>query len=93
VGPELIDLFLDGQEVAQGGMVTISMDVAVHCPACAADATVSCARCGSSRVVEELFSAWLAVAPGTPDGTVLVPSALLPGMVRPVSFRVRVRQP
>lgn len=45
--------------------------------------------CGSKRTIDELFSAWLAVPPGVADGAVLKPSALLPGMIRPVSFRVR----
>ena len=72
-------------------MVTISMRVPIRCPACAADAEASCAGCGGIAPSEELFSAWLAVRPGVADGTVLTPSALLPGMVRPVSFRVRLR--
>lgn len=88
---DVIELFLNAQEVSEGGMVTISMRVSVRCPACAADAAGSCARCGRGRTVDELFSAWLAVPPGVADGTVLIPSALLPGMVRPVSFRVRLR--
>jgi curved DNA-binding protein CbpA len=37
---------------------------------------------------EELFAAWLALRPGVADGTILHPSALLPGM-KPVQFRVR----
>jgi molecular chaperone DnaJ len=88
---DVIELFLRAQEAAQGGMVTISMRVPVRCPACAADAEGPCAGCGGMRTVEELFSAWLAVRPGVADGTVLTPSALLPGMVHPVSFRVRLR--
>ena len=88
---DVIELFLNAQEASEGGMVTISMRVPVRCPACAADAAGPCARCGMSRTVDELFSAWLAVRPGVADGTVLTPSALLPGMVRPVSFRVRLR--
>jgi hypothetical protein len=71
-------------------MITISMRVPLRCPKCAADEEVSCPECGGRRIVEELFSAWLAVRPGIGDGTVLAPSALLPGMVRPVSFRVRL---
>lgn len=87
----VIELSLDAREVSQGGMITISMRVPVRCPACGADATRDCARCGNKRAVDEPFSAWLAVAPGIADGTVLLPSALLDGMIRPVSFRVRVR--
>jgi hypothetical protein len=71
----IIELFLEADEVREGGMVTISMRVPV--------------RCGDNRVVDELFSAWLAVRPGVADGTILVPSALLPGMVGEVRFRVR----
>lgn len=87
---DVIELFLNAQEVSEGGMVTISMRVPVRCPACAADAAGSCARCGTKRTIDELFSAWLAVPPGVADGAVLTPSALLSGMVRPVSFRVRL---
>jgi molecular chaperone DnaJ len=97
----LIELFLDAEEAAQGGMATIAMQVPVRCPACASAAasaaaaapatTAPCVRCASKRVVSELFSAWLAVRPGVADGTVLNPSALLPGMVQPVCFRVRLR--
>jgi molecular chaperone DnaJ len=92
----VIELFLDAEEASQGGMATISMQVPVHCPACAgadAGATASCVRCGDRRTVGALFSAWLAVRPGVADGTVLNPSAQLPGTVHPVSFRVRVADP
>jgi hypothetical protein len=41
-------------------------------------------------VIEELFSAWLAVPPGVTDGEILPPSALLPGMLNRVLFRVRL---
>ena len=85
---DVIDLFLNDEEISEGGMVTISMYVAIRCPGCGTDLG-SCARCGAKRIVDELFSAWLAVRPGVAEGTVLAPSALLPGMVRPVSFRVR----
>lgn len=71
---DLVELFLDPQEIAEGGMITISMRVMVHSP-------------GAAQPVEDLFAAWLAVPPDVADGTVLKPSALLPGM-RPVSFRV-----
>jgi DnaJ-class molecular chaperone len=86
----VIELFLSPQEVSEGGMATISMRVPVRCPACAAAAAGECARCGTSRTVEELFSAWLAIPPGVAEGAVLTPSALLRGMLRPVSFRVRL---
>ena len=91
VDAEVIELFLTEQEASEGGMASIAMRVPVYCPACAASASGHCARCGSKRTVDELFSAWLAVRPGVSDGAVLNPSALLPGMVRPVSFRVRLR--
>lgn len=87
---DLIELFLTTQEASQGGMITIAMRVPVCCPACAGDAAPSCAKCGSTRTIDELFSAWLAVPPGVVDGAILKPSALLPGMVRPVAFRVRL---
>jgi molecular chaperone DnaJ len=86
---DVIELFLDEEEVSEGGMVTISMYVPVRCPSCGTGTTGSCERCGGKRAIDELFSAWLAVRPGVADGTLLLPSAMLPGMVRPVSFRVR----
>lgn len=86
---EVIERFLDEREASERGMVCISMYVPVRCPDCTAGAMGSCARCGTKRTVDELFSAWLAVRPGIADGTVLTPSAVLEGMVRPVSFRVR----
>jgi curved DNA-binding protein CbpA len=41
---------------------------------------------------DELFTAWLALRPGSVDGTLLRPSVLLPGM-QPVAFRLRVLDP
>jgi DnaJ-class molecular chaperone len=90
---DVIDLFVDDEEATQGGMATISMRVPVHCPACSADPTAPCTRCVGTRSVQDLFSAWLAVRPDVADGTLLTPSAQLPGVLRPVSFRVRRRGP
>jgi hypothetical protein len=87
---DAIELFVNAEEQSEGGMATISMYVPVRCPACAPGAAGPCARCGTKRTVDELFSAWLAVRPGVAEGTVLTPSTLLAGMVRPVSFRVRL---
>lgn len=70
-----IELFLNAQEAAQGGMVTISMRVPVR---------------KAQSIVEELFSAWLAVPPTVEEGTVLSPSVLLPDMLRPVRFCIRI---
>jgi len=88
---DVIELWLDAEEAAQGGMVTLSMRVPVRCPACAGNAAAPCARCGTVRTIDELFSAWLAVPPGVQSGSILAPSALLPGMVHPVHFRMQVR--
>jgi curved DNA-binding protein CbpA len=66
----VIELFLQPDEVAEGGMVTISMRVPIE-----------------DR--DELFAAWLAIRPGVAEGTIVKPSALLPGM-QPVQFRVRL---
>jgi curved DNA-binding protein CbpA len=88
----VIEILLNPQEAAEGGMITISMRVEVRCRACAAEAAGSCARCGTKRTLEELFSAWLAVPPGVGDGAVLEPSVPLRGMVRPVCFRVRLQR-
>lgn len=84
---DVIDLMLDREEATEGGMVTISMRVLVHCDRCGGAA---CVACGGAGVVEDLYSAWLAVRPGVADGTVLSPSARLPNMVKPVAFRVRL---
>jgi len=86
---DVIELFLNAQEASEGGMITIAMRVKARCPVCAGDAAQSCDTCGSTRILDELFSAWLAVPPGVVDGTILKPSALLPGMV-PITFRMRL---
>ena len=90
LGGGVIELAVDRSEASEGGMVRISMRVDVHCDACNAGLDQTCAKCGGSRVLDETFSAWLALRPGTADGTELAPSAQLPGVVRPVTFRVRV---
>jgi hypothetical protein len=86
----VIELFVNAQERAEGGMVTISMRVPIHCPSCTPAPAPSCDRCQGTRTTDEAFSAWLAVPPGVDHGAVLHPSALLPGMVDPISFRVRL---
>jgi len=86
--PELIELFLNSEEAAQGGMVAISMRVRIRCPSC--EPAGSCASCGG-RGVEDLLSAWLAISPGIPDGSLVDPSALLSGMIDPLRFRIRIR--
>ena len=92
--PGFITLVLREDEAAQGGMATISLHVELWCPDCATrERSAGCARCGGTRTVEELFSAWLAVPPGVTVGEVLTPSVELPGMVEPVRFRVRLRGP
>jgi hypothetical protein len=97
-GAGFVTLVFREDEAAQGGMITIPMNVDVWCPQCAADRSPStarpapaCARCGGARTVPGLFSAWLAVPPGVTSGEVLAPSVELPGMVDPVRFRVHVR--
>lgn len=87
----VIDLVFSAQEAAQGGMVAIPMRVMVHCSACAGAKQGLCAQCRGKGTTDELFSAWLAVPPGVAEGTILIPSALLEGMVQPVTFRVRLR--
>jgi DnaJ-class molecular chaperone len=93
--PGFITLVLSDAEAAQGGMATVSMNVELWCPDCAGRgrASAGCARCGGRRTVDETFSAWLAVPPGVTAGEVLTPSVELPGMVEPVRFRVRMREP
>lgn len=87
----IIELLVEREEISEGGMVSVSMYVPVHCPVCDATTAGACVRCGGKRTIDELFSAWLAVPPGVAAGTILVPSALLPGMVHPVSFRLQLR--
>jgi curved DNA-binding protein CbpA len=74
-GGDIIELFLTREEAESGGMISISMRVPVR---------------RDEKVVDELFSAWLAVPPGVLDGEILPPSALLPGMINRVLFRVRI---
>ena len=88
-GGDIIELFLNEDEAATGGMVTIPMRVPVRCPACAANPKAACDKCGGTRIVDDLFSAWLAVPPGVLDGEILPPSAYLPGMINRVLFRAR----
>jgi molecular chaperone DnaJ len=87
---DVIELSLDAQEEAAGGMVEISLRVPIRCPVCSATAITECSRCRNSGAIEELFSAWLAVRPGVPEGARLTPSAWLPGMLQRVYFRVRI---
>ena len=89
-GGDVIELFLNAEEAVTGGMITIPMRVPIRCPACAAAPSKNCMRCGGTRTTEDLFSAWLAVPPGVQDGELLPPSALLPGMISRVLFRVRL---
>jgi hypothetical protein len=89
--PGFITLMLSQDEATQGGMATISMQVELWCPDCTAhERSARCARCGGTRAVSELFSAWLAMPPGVTAGEVLAPSVELPGMIAPVRFRVRL---
>jgi molecular chaperone DnaJ len=88
-GNDIIELFLNADEATTGGMITIAMRVPVRCQACAASPRAACDKCGGKRIVDDLFSAWLAVPPGVLDGEILPPSALLPGMINRVLFRVR----
>jgi molecular chaperone DnaJ len=90
VGNDVIELYLNEDEAATGGMIMIALRVAVRCPACAGNGTAPCERCDGKRVLDDLFSAWLAVPPGVQDGEILPPSALLPGMIDRVLFRVRL---
>jgi curved DNA-binding protein CbpA len=75
---EILELFLNAREAAQGGMITIAMRVQVR---------------RAQGIGEELFSAWLAVPPLVADGTMLDPSVPLPGAITPVRFRIRVLPP
>ena len=73
----VIELYLEPDEIAEGGMASIAMRVAVRSPD------------DPTHTIEELFSAWLAIRPGVADGTILSPSVQFPGVVKPVTFRIR----
>jgi molecular chaperone DnaJ len=90
VEPGLFELLLNAAEAKQGGMISIAMRVPVRCKKCSSGAS-GCSQCGGRGWTEELFSAWLAVPPEVADGTVLLPSELLPGMVHPIRFVARTR--
>ena len=85
----IIELFLEEEEWTEGGMVAVAMRTDVHCPACRGSTNIPCHECKDARVVEEQYSAWLAIRPGVEDGTILTPSAQLPDVVTPVKFRAR----
>jgi molecular chaperone DnaJ len=89
-GNDIIELYLNAAEAGSGGMITIAMRVPVRCPACTGKGIAPCETCRGKRVIDDLFSAWLAVPPGVQDGEILPPSALLPGMLNRVLFRVRL---
>jgi DnaJ-class molecular chaperone len=89
----LIELHVSDREAAHGGMAAIPMRVPVRCPDCEPGRSSACARCGGTALLDELYSAWLAVPPDVADGTVLEPSAQLPGVLRPIYFRVRRSTP
>ena len=89
-GGDVIELTLTEEEAATGGMIELAMRVQVRCPACVGTGTTRCDRCGGTRVIDDLFAAWLAVPPGVQDGEILPPSAYLPGMMTRVLFRVRL---
>ena len=74
-GGDIIELHLTDDEASTGGMITIAMRVPVR---------------RDGKVIEDLFSAWLAVPPGVMDGEILPPSAYIPGMMNRVLFRVRL---
>ena len=87
-GNDIIELFLNADEAATGGMVTIPMRVPVRCPACAANPTAACEGAAANA------SSMICSAPGSRfrrrhDGEILPPSALLPGMINRVLFRAR----
>jgi DnaJ-class molecular chaperone len=90
--PGVITLVLRQAEAAQGGMATISLRADLRCPECAAKGLPAegCVRCAGAGVVDELYSAWLAIPPGVAEGELLAPTVELPGMIEPVRFRLRM---
>jgi molecular chaperone DnaJ len=83
----VVDLFLNRQEAATGGMVAISMFVPVRCLLCRGK-SASCERCGGKGAVNQIFSARLGLPPDVPDGALMDPLERLSGMLRPVRFRI-----
>jgi molecular chaperone DnaJ/curved DNA-binding protein len=89
--PGFVTLVFRRAEAAQGGMISIPMPVQLWCPECVRNRpAATCPRCAGRRVVDALYSAWLAVPPGVGAGEVLTPSVDLPGMVEAVRFRVEL---
>ena len=84
----VVELLVESGEAESGGMVSISMRVLVRCPACTDDGLVACLCCRGAGTVADLFNAWLAIPPGVVDGSLLLPSALLPAMTQAVQFRI-----
>ena len=92
--PGFITLMLNDREAAEGGMATIALWVDLRCPDCRSNTPApACRRCGGTGVVQELYSAWLAIRPGATAGEVLNPSAQFPGVLEPVRFPVQLRHP
>jgi curved DNA-binding protein CbpA len=71
----VIELFVNDDEVRDGGMATISMRVPV--------------RTDDGGYGEEPYTVWLAIRPGVAEGTLLTPTAKLPNMLQPLTFRIR----
>lgn len=74
-GGDIIELFVNAEEAASGGMISIPMRVPVR---------------RDSGIGDDVFTAWLALPPGVHDGEILPPSAYLPGMMNRVLFRARL---
>jgi molecular chaperone DnaJ/curved DNA-binding protein len=92
--PGYITLILRQAEAATGGMAMVALPVEIRCPACATKPHATpCTRCRGTRIVEELFSAWLTIPPGVTAGQTLAPSVELPGTIDPVRFRVHLAHP
>jgi curved DNA-binding protein CbpA len=88
LGPDRVELRVSDDEARTGGMIAISLRVDARCGRCHG-ADPACVASGGTGTTDELFSAWLALPPGVADGTLLEPSAQLPGVVQRVHFRVR----
>lgn len=70
----VIELVINDEEARDGGMATISMRVAV--------------KTDEGGYGEEPYTVWLAIRPGVATGTMLTPTAKLPNMLQPLTFRV-----
>jgi molecular chaperone DnaJ len=85
-----VELRLEEDEAATGGMAILSLETEIVCRRCDTEPGTVCERCGDTGQERELVSFWLTIPAGAADGTVLRPSVLPIKLVKPVDFVVRL---